>query len=112
MFPSVGCANTQIQLHKYTNTVWVKFADKPNMCYIFEKVMVRGPQKQYSPVSDMQIYKYTNTVWVKFADRSNMCYIFKRSWYIRGPQKQCSRLSDQQLTNTQIKFGLKVMHRR
>ena len=81
MLPSVGHANTQIQIHKYTNTVWVKFADRPNMCYIFEKVMVQRPQKQYSPVSDMQIHKYTNTVWVKFADRSNMCYIFKRSWY-------------------------------
>ena len=46
MFPSVGHANTQIQLHKYTNTVWVKFADRSNMCYIFEKVMVRGPQKK------------------------------------------------------------------
>ena len=31
MFPSVGHANTQIQLHKYTNTVWAKFADRPNM---------------------------------------------------------------------------------
>ena len=50
MLPSVGHANTQIQIHKYTNTVWVKFADRPNMCYIFEKVMVRGPQKQCSRV--------------------------------------------------------------
>ncbi len=81
IFWTVRYTNTQIQLHKYTNTVWVKFADRPNMCYIFEKVMVQRPQKQYSPVSDMQIHKYTNTVWVKFADRSNMCYIFKRSWY-------------------------------
>ena len=61
MFPSVGHANTQIQLHKYTNTVWVKFADRPNMCYIFENVMVRGPQKQCSEVSDVQIHKYKNT---------------------------------------------------
>ena len=82
MFPSVGHANTQIQLHKYTNTVWVKFADRSNMCYIFEKVMVRGPQKQCYRVSDMQIHKYkytkTNTVGVKFADRPNMCYIFEK----------------------------------
>ena len=38
-------------------------ADRPNMCYIFENVMVQGPQKQCSQVSDVQIhkYKYTNT---------------------------------------------------
>ena len=35
---------------KYTNTLWVKFEDRPNMCYIFEKVMVRGLQKQCSQV--------------------------------------------------------------
>ena len=54
---------TQIQIHKYTNTASIKVADRPNMCYIFEKVMVRGPQKQCSQVSDVQIhkYKYTNT---------------------------------------------------
>ena len=110
MFPSVGHANTQIQLHKYTNTFWVKFADRPNMCYIFEKVMVRGPQKRCSRVLDVQIHKYnytntqiqlhkyTNTVWVKFADRPNMCYIFEKVM-VRGPQKQCSRVCD---TTTQI----------
>ena len=36
-------------------------ADRPNMCYIFENVMVQGPQKQCSQVSDVQIHKYTNT---------------------------------------------------
>ena len=77
----------QIHKYKYTNTVWVKFADRPNMCYIFEKVMVQRPQKQYSPVSDMQIHKYTNTVWVKFADKPNMCYIFEKAM-LRGPKRQ------------------------
>ena len=61
MFPGVWRANTQIQIHKYTNTASVKVADRPNMCYIFEKVMVRGPQKQCSRVSDMQIHKYNYT---------------------------------------------------
>jgi len=50
---------------KYTNTVLVKFEERSDMCYIFEKVMVRlrGPQKQCSQVADMQIekYKYNNT---------------------------------------------------
>ena len=59
--PKYTNANTQI--HKYTNTVWVKFEDRPNMWHIFEKVMIRGPQKQCSQVSDTQIHKckYTNT---------------------------------------------------
>ena len=63
MFPGVVRANTQIQIHKYTKTASVKVADRPIMCYIFEKVMARGPQKQCSQVSDVQIhkYKYTNT---------------------------------------------------
>ena len=32
------------------------------MCYIFEKEMVRGPQKQCSQVSDIQIHKYEYTI--------------------------------------------------
>ena len=38
---------TSIQIYKYTNTVQVKFADRPYMCYIFEKVMPRGPLWHY-----------------------------------------------------------------
>ena len=58
MLGDVVLANTQIQIHKYTNTAMVKIADRHNMCYIFEKVMARGPQKQCSLVSDLQILKY------------------------------------------------------
>ena len=61
MFPGVWHANTQIQIHKNTNTALVKVADRPNISYIFEKVMVRGPQKQCSQVSDVQIHKYKYT---------------------------------------------------
>ena len=39
----------QIQIHKYTNKILVRVADRPNMCYIFENVMVRGPQKTMFP---------------------------------------------------------------
>ena len=35
-----------MQIHKYTKTASVKVADRPNMCYTFEKHVVRGPQKQ------------------------------------------------------------------
>ena len=52
---------TNTQIHKYTNTVLVKVTDMPNICYIFAKVMVQGPQKQCSRVSDVQIHKYKNT---------------------------------------------------
>ena len=65
MLSSIGRANTQIQKHKYTNTASFKVGDRPNMCYIFEKVMVRGPQKQCSRLSDVQLHKYTNKVWVE-----------------------------------------------
>ena len=94
--------HTNTQIHKYTNTVchtllWLvgsrilalwNTLKRTMMWYIFEKQMVRGPQKQCSQVSDIQIhkYKYTNTVWVKFEDRSNMCYIFEKVM-ARGPQK-------------------------
>ena len=37
-------------------------ADRPKMCHIFEKVMVQGPQKQCSQVSDVQIHKYKYTI--------------------------------------------------
>merc|ERR1712082_378008 len=104
--------NTNTQIHKYANTALVKGADRHDMCYIFEKAMVRGPQKHCSRVSDLQIQKYANTALVKVADRHDMCYIFEKVM-VRGPQKQCSRVSDLQIhkykyTNTQILFTLSI----
>ena len=49
MLPNVSPANTQIQL----------WSGLPNMCYIFEKIMVWGPQKQSSHLSDMEIHTKT-----------------------------------------------------
>ena len=34
--------NTNTQIHKYTNTVWTESEDRHDMCYIFEKLMLRG----------------------------------------------------------------------
>ena len=60
MFPGVWLENTQIQIHKYkytntntqihkyANTALVKAADRHDMYYIFEKVMVQETQKQGS----------------------------------------------------------------
>merc|ERR1711981_136084 len=59
---SVSCTNTQIQIHKYTNTAHDEVPERPNMWYIFEKRIVQGYQKLYSHVPNAQIqkYKYTN----------------------------------------------------
>ena len=46
-------------MHQYTNTVLVKVAYRNDMCYIFENVMVRRPQKQCFQVSDLQIHEYS-----------------------------------------------------
>ena len=43
--PLTGQPHTNRQIHKYTNTASVKNANIHNMCYIFEKVIVQGPQK-------------------------------------------------------------------
>ena len=98
--------NTQIHKYKYKNTVWAKFADTPNICYIFEKVMVRGPQKQSSQMSYVQVqkYKYTNTALVKIAGRPSICYIFEKVM-VRGPQQQCSPVSDVQM---QLRSKLRI----
>ena len=83
--------NTNTQIHKYTNTVWVKLGDRPIMCYIFEKDIVWGPQKQCSQVSDIKIYKYkyTNTVWAKIIN-NNIIIIIQL-------QKQIPELCSKQL---------------
>merc|ERR1712208_137147 len=56
-------SNSQIQIHKYTNTAYYKLPERPSMCYIFENRIVQGYQKLHSRVSNSQIqkYKYTNT---------------------------------------------------
>ena len=69
----------------------------PNICYIFEQLVVQGCQKWYSGLSDtqihkykyantlprypntnMKIHKYTNTALVKVEHRHNICYIFEK----------------------------------
>ena len=54
---------SDVQIHKFTKTASATVAERPNMSYIFEKVMVQGPQKRCSRVSHMQIQKqnFTNT---------------------------------------------------
>ena len=37
--------NTNIQIHKYTNTAYDEVPERPNMWYIFEKRIVEGYQK-------------------------------------------------------------------
>ena len=107
-------SDIQIQKYKYTNTVKVKVADRPYMCYIFEKAMVRGPQKQCSRVCDKQIHKYNYTnIQIQFGSNLQIidltCAIFlKRSWYedLKNNVPDCLTYN---YTNTQIEFGLKVI---
>ena len=46
-------SDIQIQKYKYTNTVKVKFADRPYMCYIFEKV--------YGTRTSMALWNHSTT---------------------------------------------------
>ena len=54
ILPSVSYTNTQIQIHKYTNTPSVKVPHRPYVCYIFGKHLVQGPQKV---VDNCKIYQ-------------------------------------------------------
>ena len=48
IFPSVSYKNTQIQIHKYTNTAHYQVPERPNKWHIFEKRIVQGYQKLHS----------------------------------------------------------------
>ena len=37
--------NTNTQIHKHTNTAYDEVPERPNMWYIFEKMIVQGNQK-------------------------------------------------------------------
>ena len=65
-------ANTQIQIHKYTNTAYDEVPERPNMQYILKKRIVQGYQKLYSHVSNAQMQS-------KVPERPNMWYIFEKA---------------------------------
>merc|ERR1712055_372381 len=108
ILPSVSCTNTQIQIHKYTNTAYDEVPERPNMWYIFEKRIVQGYQKSYSHVSNAQIqkYKYTNTQiqHMMKCQKDPICGIFlKRGLFkdLRNYIPMC-RTHKYKNTNTQI----------
>ena len=39
------CTHTNSQKHKYTNTAYDKMTKIPNICYIFEQLVVQGCKK-------------------------------------------------------------------
>ena len=92
IFWTVRYTNTQIQIHKYTNTACDEVPEIPNMCYIFEKPRVQGHQTWYSGLSDTQIHKYTNTACDEVLEIPNMCYIFEKP-KVQGYQTWCFGLS-------------------
>ena len=93
MFGQIGLGEVlrgQIHKYKYTNTQihkysFVRFADRHNKCYIFEKEMVRPYEdlKNNVPMSltckyTIQIHKYTSTAYDQVPERPNMWYIFEK----------------------------------
>ena len=58
--------NTQIQIHKYTNTAYDEMPEIPNICCIFEQLVVQGCQKWYSQVIRSEI---------RFEIRSEICLL-------------------------------------
>ena len=113
ILPSVSCTNTQIQIHKYTNTAYDEVPERPNMWYIFEKRIVQGYQKLYSHVPNAQIqkYKYTNTQiqhMMKY-QKDPICGIFLKRGLLKGikndtPMCQTCKYTN---TNTQIQHMTK-----
>ena len=53
-------SDMQIQKYKYTNTVQVKYADGPYMCYIFLKHRVQGYQKWHFRLDDKENQNHQN----------------------------------------------------
>ena len=98
IFWTVRYTNTQIQIHKYTNTACDEVPETPNMCYIFEKPRVQGHQTWYSGLSNTHLHKYkytntnsqkhkyTNTAYDKMTEIPNICYIFEQL-VVQGCQK-------------------------
>ena len=72
ILPCVKRANTQIQIHKYTNTAYDEVPERPNMQYILKKRIVQAYQKLYSHVSNAQMQN-------KVPKRPNMWYIFEKA---------------------------------
>ena len=112
IFWTVRYTNTQIQIHKYTNTACDEVPEIPNMCYIFEKPRVQGHQTWYSGLSNTHIHKYkctntqiqihknTNTQiqhmtkWQKYPTYA----IFLNSWWFKDVKNDNPKCSDLRYT--------------
>ena len=112
IFWTVRYTNTQIQIHKYTNTACDEVPEIPNMCYIFEKPRVQGHQTWYSGLSNTHIHKYkctntqiqihknTNTQiqhmtkWQKYPTYA----IFLNSWWFKDVKNDNPKCSDPRYT--------------
>ena len=54
ILPCVKRANTQIQIHKYTNTAYDEVPERPNMQYILKKKGLFKGIKNYIPMCQMR----------------------------------------------------------
>merc|ERR1711989_23259 len=121
ILPSVSYSNTQIQIHKYTNTQIqhiTKCQKDPTRGIFLKRGLFRGIkndihmcQTRKYKNTNTQIHKYTNTTYGTLSERPNMWYIFEKRIF-QGYQKLYSYLSNAQIhkykyTNTQIQHMMK-----
>ena len=95
--------NTQIQIHKYTDTACAEVPERPNMWYIFAKRVVQGYQKLYSNVPNAQIQNTNtentaNTANHKVPERPNIWHIFEKR-IVQGYQKLYFHVPNAQIQN-------------
>ena len=55
ILPSVSCTNAQIQIHKYTNTAYDEVPERPNMWYIYERI-VQGYKSFIFPCAERNTF--------------------------------------------------------
>ena len=113
IFWTIRYTNTQIHIHKYTNTQiqHIMKCQKDPTCGIFMKRgLFRGIKNDIHMClthkyknTNTHIHKYTNTEYDKVPERPNMWYIFEKKivkWY----QKWCSHVSNAHIQKYKYKI--------
>ena len=66
--------NTNMQIHKYTNTAYDEVPERPKMCHIFEK---RNDISVCQTIQNTNT-KYTNTAYNEVPETPNIWHIFEK----------------------------------
>ena len=105
--------NTNTQIHKYTNTAYDKMTKIPNICYIFEQLVVQGCQKWQSQVFWSKIHSWllhgpTRFILIIIIITKNFLQNYRGNEYffpvIRGKRRFCWPKKKRSL----LKFGKKL----